>query len=122
LENLNSPRTAELVERRPTSNKYLQSLICIFSAVKSVHNLFKYKSLFLEFIYSKYTPNFLNLVKYLAYLSKLSNKDSLVAEAFLTSKNVYEQNKNSWYKCVNEIFAANIPQTSLLYNNTGFTV
>ena len=40
----NSPRTAELVDRRPTSNKYWQSLICIFSAVKSVHNLFKYKS------------------------------------------------------------------------------
>jgi hypothetical protein len=27
----NSPRTAELVDRRPTSNKYLQSLVCIFS-------------------------------------------------------------------------------------------
>ena len=47
---------------------------------------------------------FLNVVKYWAYLSNLSNKDSLVAEAYLTSKNVYEQNKISWYKCVNEIF------------------
>jgi len=47
---------------------------------------------------------FLNVVKYWAYLSNLSNKDSLVAEAYLTSKNVYEQNKNSWYKCVSEIF------------------
>ena len=46
----------------------------------------------------------LNVVKYWAYLSNLSNKDSLVAEAYLTSKNVYEQNKNSWYKCVSEIF------------------
>ena len=47
---------------------------------------------------------FLNVVKYWAYLSNLSNKDSLAAEAYLTSKNVYEQNKNSWYKCVSEIF------------------
>ena len=47
---------------------------------------------------------FLNIVKYWAYLSNLSNQDSLVAEAYLTSKNVYEQNKNSWYKCVSEIF------------------
>jgi hypothetical protein len=38
---------------------------------------------------------FLNRVKYWAYLSNLSNKDSRVAEAYLTSKNVYEQNKNS---------------------------
>ena len=37
-------------------------------------------------------------------MSNLSNKDSLVAEAYHTSKNVYEQNKNSWYKCVSEIF------------------
>ena len=29
---------------------------------------------------------FLNIVKYWAYLSNLSNKDSLVAEAYLTSK------------------------------------
>ena len=44
---------------------------------------------------------FLNVVKYWAYLSNLSNKDSLVAEAYLTSKNLYEQNKNSWYKSLN---------------------
>jgi hypothetical protein len=47
----NSPRTAELVDRRTTSNKYLQSY--------------------------------------------LSNKDSIVAEAYVTSKHLYEQNKNS---------------------------
>jgi hypothetical protein len=38
---------------------------------------------------------FLNTVKYWAYLSNLSNKDSIVAEAYATSKNLYEQNKNS---------------------------
>ena len=44
-------------------------------------------------------------VKYWTYLSNLSNKDCLVAEAYLTSKNVYEQNKNSWhYKCVSDFF------------------
>ena len=45
---------------------------------------------------------FLNVVKYWAYLSTLSNKGSLVAEAYLISNNLYEQNKNSWSKCVSE--------------------
>ena len=45
----------------------------------------------------------LNIVKYWTYLSNLDDKDSIVAEAYITSKTLHEQNKNSWYKCFSEI-------------------